>query len=42
MKVTKIGKRSVKTGVNSFNRASGRTGEANKSYHESFQNMTHI
>lgn len=33
MKVPKQKKNSVKTGVNSLNSASGRTGEANKGYH---------
>lgn len=33
----KRGKHSVKTGVNSINHASGRTGGANDSYHETFQ-----
>lgn len=38
----KKGKHSVKTGVNSINHASGRTGEANSSYYKTFKNMTHI
>lgn len=41
-KLPKKGKHSVKTGVNSINHASGRTGEANSSYYKTFKNMTHI